>query len=193
MVGVERLNAMEQLLKQVVAAKVPGDVVECGVWRGGCSIFMRGVLKALGDEQRTVWLYDSFEGLPKPVDSTDCDLSMYTGYLGVSLDQVQSNFRLFDLLDERVKFVKGWFRDTLPASEVSQIAVLRLDGDMYESTMDALNALYGKVSPGGYVVIDDYGAIHQCQRAVNDFRAKQGINSHIFLIDWTGAYWQKGA
>jgi hypothetical protein len=191
MVGVERLNAMERLIKQVVAANIPGDLVECGVWRGGCSIFMRGVLEALGDERRTVWLYDSFQGLPKPVDSSDCDLSAYSGYLGVSLDQVQANFGMFNLLDDRVKFVKGWFRDTLPVAEVNQIAVLRLDGDMYESTMDALNALYGKVAPGGYVVIDDYGAIPQCQRAVGDFRARHGIDSHIYLIDWTGAYWQK--
>jgi O-methyltransferase len=191
MVGLERLSALERFVKELSADTVPGDLVECGVWRGGCSIFMKGLLRALGDDSRLVWLFDSFEGLPKPADASDCDLSMYNSYLGVSLEQVQENFRMFDLLDDRVRFVRGWFKDTLPVAQVGSIALLRLDAKMYESTMMALDSLYDRVSPGGYIVIDDYGAIPQCQQAVNDFRSRRGITNHIFLIDWTGAYWRE--
>jgi hypothetical protein len=191
MVGMERLNTLQNAVESVVAEGIAGDLVECGVWRGGASILMRATLEACGDTARSVWLYDSFQGLPRPSDPADLDLTDLTPYLGVSLEQVKKNFELFKLLDNRVNFVQGWFNDTLPVAQVQQIAVLRLDGDMYESTMVALDSLYPKVSAGGYIIIDDYGALPHCQRAVNDFRAKHGIASHIFLVDWTGAYWRK--
>ncbi len=191
MVGLERLNTLQEAVQNVIAEGIAGDLVECGVWRGGASILMRGTLEACGNTDRSVWLYDSFQGLPRPTDPTDLDLTDLTPYLGVSLDQVKRNFELFKLLDSRVKFVQGWFSDTLPVAGVKQIAVLRLDGDMYESTMVALDSLYPKVSTGGYIIIDDFGALPHCQRAVNDFRAKHAITSHIFPVDWTGAYWRK--
>lgn len=191
MVGLERLNTLQNAVESVIAEGIAGDLVECGVWRGGASILMRATLEACGDTGRSVWLYDSFQGLPRPNDPTDLDLTDLTPYLGVSLDQVKKNFELFKLLDTRVNFVQGWFNDTLPVAQVQKIAVLRLDGDMYESTMVALQSLYPKLSSGGYLIIDDFGALPQCQRAVNDFRAKNGITSHIFLVDWTGAYWRK--
>ncbi len=191
MVGVKRLDSLQSLmLSAIVDHGVPGDVVECGVWRGGASIFMRGVLVASGQSERCVWLYDSFQGLPKPKDKDDIDLSMFSDYLGVPLSQVRENFKQFGLLSERVKFVPGWFKDTLPTADVGQIALLRLDGDMYESTRDALENLYPKVSSGGYVVIDDYGAIAVCRAAVADFRKSVGISAPIVPIDWTGVYWQ---
>ncbi|RPH80243.1 MAG: hypothetical protein EHM80_05790, partial [Nitrospiraceae bacterium] len=86
----------------------------------------------------------------------------------------------------------GWFRDTLPTAPISQLAVLRLDGDLYESTMDALNALYPKVSPGGFVVVDDYG-LPTCRAAIDDFRRARGIIDPIHRIDWTGVFWQRSA
>jgi len=91
-----------------------------------------------------------------------------------------------------VRFLKGWFRDTLPAAPIERLAVLRLDGDMYQSTMDTLVNLYPKVSQGGYVIVDDYGAIPACRQAVNDYRAANGITEEIRDIDWTGIFWQKG-
>lgn len=191
MVGIKRLDCLQRLLiSAVVDHGIPGDVVECGVWRGGASIFMRGVLVAVGESARRVWLYDSFQGLPKPENESDLDLSMYSDYLGVSLHRVKDNFRQFGLLSERVNFVPGWFKDTLPTASVQQIVLLRLDGDMYESTRDSLEHLYPKISPGGYVVIDDYGALAVCRRAVADFRHSRGIQTPIIPIDWTGIYWQ---
>ena len=109
----------------------------------------------------------------------------------MSLDQVKANFARYDLLDDRVQFLKGWFKDTLPHAPISRLAVMRLDGDLYESTMDALTALYPKLSPGGYVIIDDYGAINACRQAVHDFRNTHGIEDPIQEVDWTGAYWRR--
>jgi O-methyltransferase len=107
------------------------------------------------------------------------------------MERVRDNFRKFDLLDERVKFVKGWFHETLPSCAVGQIALLRLDGDMYESTIVSLEALYDRVAPGGFVIVDDYGYLESCRSAVHDFFQSRGLNPEIEKIDWTGVYWRK--
>jgi O-methyltransferase len=110
-------------------------------------------------------------------------------FLRVTLDEVRANFTRYGLLDEQVRFLKGWFKDTLPGAPIEQLAVLRLDGDMYESTMDALNSLYPKLQPGGYIIIDDY-VLEGCQEAVADFRSSNGISDQIIDIDGIGAFWQ---
>jgi O-methyltransferase len=113
-------------------------------------------------------------------------------FLKVSLEQVRRNFARFDLLDDaRIKFLKGWFKDTIASAPIERLAVLRLDGDLYESTMDVLRPLYAKVSPGGFVIVDDYFAWAGCRKAVDEFRAANGISAAITRIDWTGAYWRK--
>jgi len=156
---------------------------------------MRGVLKAFEDPTRSVWLFDSFQGLPKPDSDKfpeDRDDSHWVhAYLGVSEEAVRNNFRNYELLDDNVRFVKGWFRDTLPSAPVQQISVLRLDGDMYESTWLALTCLYPKISSGGFAIIDDYGALPNCRAAVEDFRKENNIDEPVNPVDWTGVYWQK--
>ena len=139
MVGMKRLDNLHECCWTAVRESVPGDFVETGIWRGGCGILMRAILDVLKDRQRKVWLFDSFEGLPKPDPESfpqdkDDHHWTYSFCLAVSLKQVQDNFEKYELLDERTQFVKGWFRDTIPHSEVKNISVLRLDGDMYEST-----------------------------------------------------------
>jgi hypothetical protein len=109
--------------------------------------------------------------------------------LVVSLDEVQANFARYGLLDEQVRFLPGWFRDTLATAPIERLAVLRLDGDMYESTIVALRALYPRLSRGGFVIVDDY-ALDRCRQAVNDFRAEEGIEDRIVPIDGTGVYWR---
>jgi O-methyltransferase len=196
MVGMKRLDNLQECCLAAVRDSVPGDFVETGIWRGGCGILMRAVLEACNDEHRKVWLFDSFEGLPRP-DSTsfpkDKDDPHWTlaSYLGVGLDQVKDNFRRYELLDERTRFVQGWFRDTIPSSEVEAISVLRLDGDMYESTWVVLTHLYPKLSAGGFVIIDDYGAIPACKAAVDDYRGQHSIQSPVIGVDWTGVFWRK--
>jgi O-methyltransferase len=194
MIGLRRLDNLQKCIVDVLRNGIPGDLVETGVWRGGAAIFMRAVLEMYGDNQRRVWLADSFQGLPKPDPLTypadKDDILWCFPELAVPLETVQDNFRRYGLLDEQVRFLRGWFRDTLPAAPVERIAVLRLDGDMYESTIVALRSLYGKVSPGGYLIVDDYGAIPSCWQAVNDFRRERRIRETAYPIDWTGIFWQ---
>lgn len=190
MTGHKRLNNVQHCMEDVLQNNIPGDFIETGAWRGGTTIFMRGLLKAYGVTNRKVWVADSFEGLPPPKNKDDgWDLSQ-VDYLKVSLEQVQANFAKFDLLDAQVEFIKGWFCDSLPNAAVKNIAVLRLDGDMYSSTMDALQNLYDKVSKGGYVIVDDYHSWPSCKQAVTDFLAARALQPEIRTIDWSGVYWR---
>ena len=193
-IGLKRLNNIQYCAEEIIKNDVGGDFIETGVWRGGACIFMRGILKAYGITDRSVWVADSFEGLPAPNTKKypqDAGLTWHLRPdLEVSIEQVKDNFTSYGLLDEQVKFLKGWFRDTLPEAPLEKIALLRLDGDMYESTMDALSNLYPKLSIGGYIIIDDY-CLDTCVQAVQDYRAKCGINSEIITIDWSGVFWQK--
>jgi len=195
MVGRARLDSLQDCVEAVLTDGVPGDLVETGVWRGGASILMRGVLAAHGDTSRTVWLADSFKGLPPPEPErypadAGGDLSGFD-QLAISRDEVEAGFARYGLLDDRVRFLEGWFEDTLPTAPIDQIAVLRLDGDYYSSTIQALEALEPKVQPGGFVIVDDHGAIEGCRQAVADHRAAHGITAPIQQIDWTGAFWRK--
>ena len=113
------------------------------------------------------------------------------GILGVSEAEVRANFERYGLLDDQVRFLPGWFKDTLHDAPIEQIAVLRLDGDLYESTIQALDALYPRLSPGGFCIVDDYYAVKACEQAVTDYRAKHGISAEIVDIDGTGALWRK--
>jgi O-methyltransferase len=195
MVGLRRLDNVEECVVDVLRRGVPGDVLEAGVWRGGTTILMRAVLAAYDDDRRRVWVADSFRGLPEPnVDVYPADAGLdYAGRseLSVGVRQVRANFARYGLLDDRVEFLPGWFRDTLPNAPVERLAVMRLDGDLYESTMDALEALYPKLSVGGSCLIDDYGALEACRRAVDDYRSAHGVTEEILPVDWTGAYWQR--
>jgi O-methyltransferase len=194
MVGRKRFDNIENCLATIRKDNVPGDVAETGVWRGGAAIFMKGCLTAWGMQDRTVWVADSFEGLPIPSLPEDAgyDFSVTkVPILAVGLEEVQENFRRYDLLDEKVKFLKGWFRDTLHIAPIRELALLRLDGDLYESTMDSLKALYDKVSPGGFIIVDDFNDFEPCRRAVLEFRELHGIKDPIEAVDWSGAFWRK--
>lgn len=194
MIGLKRLNNIQFCVESVLKNNILGDLVETGVWRGGAVIFMRAILKAHNITDRMVWAADSFKGLPAPDTSSypmDQGSNFHTlPYLAVSLNQVKSNFSCYDLLDNQVGFLSGWFKDTLPSAPINKIAVLRLDGDLYESTMEALTNLYPKVSIGGYIIIDDY-CISCCRRAVEDFRNKNNIQDPIITIDSAGVFWQR--
>lgn len=197
MIGTKRLDNLVESCVTAVLDGVPGDFAETGVWRGGATILMRGVLEALGDDKRNVWVADSFEGLPVPdPERYPADEGLDWSHvqpLKVDADAVRANFARYGLLDDRVRLLEGWFCDTLPDAPIERLAVLRLDGDLYQSTMDALVALEPKVSPGGFVIVDDYGGWPPCKAAVEDYRAAQGITEPIHTVDWTGAWWRKGA
>ncbi|MDQ2724132.1 MAG: TylF/MycF family methyltransferase [Actinomycetota bacterium] len=194
MIGSTRMNNVTRCVQSVVTDGVPGDLIETGVWRGGTSIFMRGLLRAHGVADRTVYAADSFRGLPTPdPERYPADRGIETGgwpELAVSVDEVRANFARYDLLDNQVEFLEGWFRDTLPGLRGHRWSLLRLDGDLYESTMDALINLYPNLSPGGWVIVDDH-SIPACAQAVADYRAEHNIDEPIETIDWTGVCWQK--
>jgi O-methyltransferase len=195
MIGMERLTSLQHCVETVLADDIPGDLIECGVWRGGACILMRAVLAAYGDETRCVWVADSFQGLPRP-DAANykadkgMNASIFAGILGVPEAEVRANFQRYGLLDDQVRFLPGWFKDTLPDAPIDRIAVLRLDGDLYESTIQALDALYPRLSPGGFCIIDDY-EIPACRQAVADYREKHGVTAEIVDIDGTGSLWRK--
>ena len=158
MVPLARMNNLQQCAVDVIARKIAGDFIEAGVWRGGLTIFMRAVLEAYGESERCVWVADSFEGLPVPdAEKYPREAAAHAGpvmtksfdHFSCSLDQVKENFRKFHLLDDRVHFIKGWFKDTLAVAPIQRLALIRLDGDYFDSTMAGLVNLYPKLSPGG--------------------------------------------
>lgn len=201
MIGMGHMNNLHHCLERVIAERVPGDVIETGVWRGGATIFMRAFLQVHKDA-RNVWVADSFEGLPKPDDKKypqdKGDALWSQSYLAVSEEQVKANFRKYHMLDSQVKFLKGFFSDTLPTAPIGALALMRLDGDMYESTIVALRSLYPKLSPGGFVIVDDFGMIPACDQAVHDFRKEAGVTEDLQTIGYVrgnplGAFWQRKA
>ncbi len=191
MIGLKRLDNLQFCVTDILRRKVPGDLIEAGVWRGGATIFMRAILQAYKVQDRNVWVADSFEGLPKADPALNLTNSFSTGDMAVSLPEVQRNFARYGLLDGQVHFLKGFFKDTLPQAPIGRLAVLRIDADLYESTMDAMNYLYPKLSVGGYIILDDYVNLPDSTRATDDYRKQRGITEPIQVIDHNGAFWQK--
>lgn len=194
MLSFKRLDNLQMCVESVIRENIAGDLIETGVMRGGAVILMRAILRAYGVQDRTVWVADSFEGLPAPDPKNypaDAGAQWHLRPLTeVGVEHVKRNFERYGLFDNQVRFLPGWFRDTLPEAPIKQLAVMRLDGDLYESTMDALVPLYPKLAPGGFVIIDDY-SLPMCQQAVEDYRARMGIADEIIAIDGDGVFWRK--
>jgi O-methyltransferase len=220
MIGTARLDNIQTCVQEIVGDMIHGDLCETGVWRGGATIFMAACLRTYSEHcfsracsfdvyspacdcdclacagakrRRSVWVCDSFEGLPPPnaakyPQDTNDPHHTYK-FLAVAQDEVQRNFFRYGLLDSNVKFVKGFFKDSLPGP-IDRLSLLRLDGDMYESTIQVFEALYDRVSPGGFIIVDDY-ALHGARAATDDFRRTRSIVDPIIHIDSMGVYWRK--
>jgi O-methyltransferase len=196
MIGRARLDNIERCAEAVFADQVPGDFLEAGVCQGGAAIFMRALQHAHGEADRATWVVDSFQGVPPSTDPDDArfDTDLQESEvpaLVCSAAQVREHFRRYDLLDAGVRFVPGWLKDSVPAANIGPLAILRLDVDLYSSTMQAIDLLYPKLSPGGFVIIDDYGFLTCCREAVDDYRARHGIAAPLIEIDRTGVFWRK--
>jgi len=195
MTGWKRLDNIRNLLQDVIKNNVTGDFIETGVWRGGASVFARAVITAYGEaENRVSYVCDSFAGLPpgeRNLDKADANWDN-TPYLEVPLEIVTNNFIKYGMLDSNVVFAKGFFNETMPAlsKEIKNLAIMRLDGDMYESTVDVLYTLYDKLSIGGYLIMDDWTNFPS-KIACEDFFKVHGINPEIIPIDDLSAYWKK--
>jgi O-methyltransferase len=194
MTGLTRLDDLQACVEAVVTDGVRGDLIEAGVWRGGASMLMRATLDSLGETERTVWLADSFQGFPSPdaerfPADTGLDLSPHE-FLSVPVDEVRSYFARLGL-DHDLRFVEGFFHETMPRLRGGRWAIARLDGDTYESTWVSLEALYPGLARGGYLIIDDYGFVPACRQAVEDYRREHGIDEEIVEVDWNCARWRR--
>jgi O-methyltransferase len=193
MVGMRRLEHLQWCAERVFAERIAGDFLEAGVCQGGASILLRALQVAYGEPHRRTWLADSFAGLPVPSHEADTNYDFSESrqpWLAFSRAAVEDNFRTYDLLSDEVVFIPGWFRETLPDAPVPALAILRLDADLYQSTRDVLVSLYDRVSPGGFVIVDDYDAFAPCRRAVQEFRRERGITAPIRHIDRMAVYWR---
>jgi hypothetical protein len=215
-VGLVRLENVQSLAERVLADGVPGDFLEAGVGRGGVTIFMRGLLKIYDCADRNVWVADSFTGLPRSA-ATGVTRNSFTSpywsqlaallerhpeelaemtelaYAGTTLDDVREHFTRYGLLDGQVRFLRGWFRETLPAAPIERLALLRIDADIYDSAFDVLTELYPRVSPGGFVIIDDQTTSPEVHQAVADFAKEAGFEPNLVRVDDAAVYWAKDA
>jgi hypothetical protein len=194
MIGLKRLHSLREQVEATLQEDIRGDYIETGVWRGGACIMMRAVLAAYGAKDRVVYAADSFAGVPPPNRKrypADRGRNFYKyKQLAVPLEEVQANFATYGLLDDQVRFVKGLFSETLPKLQAERLALIRLDGDLYESTMDALDALYPRLSPRGFVVVDDYG-LRSSRSAVHDYLDRRGEKVTFERIDDYSVWWRK--
>ena len=201
MVGKKRLNNVHELIDKIYKNKIEGDFLEAGIWRGGVVIFMKACLFAYNDSSRKIWGIDSFKGFPSLDLKNFPEDSIFEKILNkwnrqemiVSKKEVIDNIKKFDLFDKQIELLEGWFSDILyNDNEIKKLSLCRIDGDLYQSTYEALVGLYPKISSGGYVIIDDYGLPSgACKKAVDRFRKENNINSELVKIDWVGVYWKK--
>ena len=193
MVGLGRLDDLQRCVEAVVADGVEGDIIEAGAWRGGAALLMRATLDTMGDE-RIVWVADSFQGFAPgdaPPDEGSIDLRAFD-FLSVPEEEVRESFARLGL-EEGVRFVPGFFEDTLAALAGERWAIVRLDADTYAPTRHALRCLYPGLAAGGYLIVDDYGAFEGCRRAVDEFRAEHDITERLEKVDATCVRWRREA
>jgi O-methyltransferase len=193
MVGLKRLDDLQRCVETLVREEIEGDLIEAGVWRGGASMLMRATLDTLGDD-RKVWLADSFEGFPEPDEETfpadgARDLSRFD-FLSASVDEVRGNFARLGL-DHGIRFVPGFFDETMPSLRRGKWSLIRLDSDTYESTLLALDSLYPSLSRGGYLIVDDYHLLPECKKAVDDYRRDNEIREPLDSVDWNSVRWRR--
>jgi O-methyltransferase len=196
MIGLDRLDDLQACVEQVATDGIDGDLIEAGTWRGGASMLMRATLDSLGEDGRTVFVADSFQGFP-PVDRKapdDYDLGVDLAafdYLAIPVEEVKDNFSRFGLL-HGVTFIPGFFEDTLHSLGDHRWSIVRLDGDTYDATRTSLEALYPTLSAGGFLIVDDYLQIDPCRAAVDEFRREHGITEPLEHVDWNCARWRRG-
>jgi O-methyltransferase len=186
MTGNDKLHALITATKYIHEHEIPGDVVECGFWRGGSMHAVARILDAAGSHSRNLYLFDTFAGMPSP---TKKDRRLYgrsaaallaknakdkTIWAYASLDEVKAGFETVPYPAERIHFVKGKVEDTVPANAPDQIALLRLDTDWYESTRHELEHLYDRLVSGGVLILDDYGWWKGSREATDEFLRKTG-------------------
>lgn len=196
MTGVERIASLIEAVDYVTEMQIPGDIVECGVWRGGSMMAIALTLLARGDRSRSLYLYDTFEGMSSP---TAADKSQEgpaeeqlrrdkkgTGiWCYASLEDVRANLLSTGYPEEKIHLIKGKVEDTIPATLPSHLAMLRLDTDWYESTRHELTHLYPRLHPKGVLILDDYGHWEGARKAVDEYFGERKSKLFFHRIDYS--------
>lgn len=200
MTSVPRLLAMYSAAQYVARAGVPGAIVECGVWRGGSMMMAAGALLELDTQDRDLYLFDTFEGMP-PAGDMDVSRSGEQAeallrsqdrndpnsiWCVADIEDVRTNMRRTGYPEDRIHLIRGVVEETIPRHAPNQVALLRLDTDWYESTRHELMHLYPRVSPGGVLMIDDFGHWRGARRAVLEYFADQDKPVFLVSLDDTG-------
>lgn len=205
MTSPERMAALIEAVRYVTSRSIPGDIAECGVWRGGSMMIVALALLARGDTHRTLYLYDTFEGMPPPSAADAAHTGESAAQLlenepkntGIwcyaTLEDVRANLLSTGYPAEKIRFIKGKVEDTIPGTLPSAISLLRLDTDWYESTRHELQWLYPAVTADGVVIVDDYGHWQGARRAVDEFLGSMQRPPYLHRIDYTGRLFIKPA
>lgn len=184
-----QLLFLEELCGRLREDDVPGDLVECGVYKGGSAGILG--LQAIESPERRLWLFDAFAGMPQPGDKDDAaSREIATGYVGSEASTRRIMKRL-GVPEGRYRIVVGWLEDTLPELDKPPVALLHIDTDFYDPVKLALEQFYPHVSPGGYVVLNDYGVFEGCRRATDEFLAEHAPGGEVIAIDPVASYFQK--
>jgi len=201
MTSADRMFALYKALHYLEGAGIDGSLVECGVWRGGSMMLAAKTLLKLGNCHRDLYLFDTFEGLPKPDEREDIDVwgnraidgwrphakdDRSSTWAFASLEAVRTNLALTGYPAERLHFVKGMVEDTIPEQAPQKIALLRLDTDWYASTAHELEHLFPRLVPHGVLIIDDYGHLKGARKAVDEYIARHSLPLMLMRVDYTG-------
>jgi hypothetical protein len=199
MTSPERVFALRHSVLYLLQRGIPGDFVECGVWRGGSMMAVARTMRDFGVTDRNLYLFDTFEGMSAPTqDDVNFNGESASDLLAQSpremnptaafsaLDEVKSNLKLTGYPPERLFFIEGKVEETIPAQAPAQVALLRLDTDWYGSTYHELLHLYPRLSPGGILIIDDYGHWEGARKAVDTYFAEHSLKLLLHRIDYTG-------
>ncbi len=203
MTSPERILALCDAVEYVCQNEIAGDIVECGVWKGGSMAAVARTLKTMSATERTLWMYDTYDGMSEPTENdvdlyghsadrmlADADLEKSEApdsiWCRCGLETVRQTLLETNYPESMLRFVKGKVEDTLPLESPDQIAILRLDTDWYESTLCELEVLFPKLVPGGVLIIDDYGHWQGCRKAVDEYFAKHNVKMFLHRVDYTG-------
>ncbi len=199
MTSLERMYGLHKAVEYIVRAGVPGDLVECGVWKGGSMVVVAETLLQLGKADRDLWLYDTFEGMPEPGDAdvqyddvTAADRLAAAGirvgetWGAVGVEEVRATLLATGYPKGRIHLIKGMVEQTIPARVPEAIALLRLDTDWYASTRHEMEQLYPRLESRGVLIVDDYGHWKGSRKAVDEYLAASGAPLYLARLDYTG-------
>jgi O-methyltransferase len=190
---IQEIQLIEECINNIIKNNIEGDIIEAGVWKGGMAMWMKNLLNYYGDN-RKLWLFDTFGIFPESLYDKDKKIHLLTEYLfskKYDINDVRNNFKKLNLLDDTINFVVGDFKDTVPKTDISKIAILRLDSDYYDATLIMLEKYYFKIVKGGYIIIDDYNNEYLgAKEAILFFRNKYNIMETIINKGNGYVYWQ---